>query len=307
MALQRLHPFFIVCLLTFFPVLFSCEDAEVSGGFQVGDQPSTNTDDDSTSDVDADTNLSADSDTDRFDPEADSPTDEDLLDTDGEEENAPTEGDDDPAEIETEQEEEAEEFPELEPEMPELEEEESEPTCAELGGSCTTGEWDRILSYPCDSGFYPSESSHGCESQWLWCCAPMETGCIAEGRLGDDARTDACCNGLTRISNRHPSNMGGCDDGPAGTFLCTDCGDGVCGLYENKCNCAEDCASAGECSSTGPGCPTTTCLNRDSFLFESECVEYIYNCDPNSSYCLQSQSSFPNYLCNMNTGRCELP
>ena len=184
-------------------------------------------------------------------------------------------------------------------------------TCEDLGGYCNMPQWDTSDAYPCDAAYQPTETSLGCEAQWQWCCAAIGTQtCVPEGRMGDNRDSvtgnDQCCEGLAQIDNRWRTNDGGCEDGPAGTFLCTDCGNGVCDLYENKCNCS-DCAQAGSCTPNGTDCPATTCRNRNSLLpwIESECIQLTYECNPESLYCLYTEHSYSNMICNMNTGNCE--
>ncbi|MEA1924632.1 MAG: hypothetical protein U9M95_02070 [Candidatus Altiarchaeota archaeon] len=50
-----------------------------------------------------------------------------------------------------------------------------------------------------------------------------------------------CCPGLTPISCDSPDVEGICHGDCVGAQFCTYCGDGVCGLGENKCNCPQDC------------------------------------------------------------------
>ena len=49
-----------------------------------------------------------------------------------------------------------------------------------------------------------------------------------------------CCPGLTAIGCSAPDAGGVCVE-CVGAMYCTYCGDGVCGLGENKCNCPVDC------------------------------------------------------------------
>ena len=67
------------------------------------------------------------------------------------------------------------------------------------------------------------------------------SNCLEEGE-GYAVVLDApeCCSGLTSIGCEKPDSEGNCQD-CVGTFYCTYCGNGICGLGENKCNCPEDC------------------------------------------------------------------
>jgi hypothetical protein len=62
--------------------------------------------------------------------------------------------------------------------------------------------------------------------------------CVAEGAMFDPKQLCSyCCAGLTR--------MNVCDGqgGPTSVFVCTACGDGICGLGEAYCNCPADCSA----------------------------------------------------------------
>jgi len=51
-----------------------------------------------------------------------------------------------------------------------------------------------------------------------------------------------CCAGLTGIGCDEPDQFGVCPTNPcADAMYCTYCGNGICGLGENKCNCPDDC------------------------------------------------------------------
>lgn len=67
--------------------------------------------------------------------------------------------------------------------------------------------------------------------------------CIGEGEKGSIMDGDVCCGILQKVSNSYPSD-GLCVAVTDGSFICTNCGDGGCGLAENKCNCPEDCAES---------------------------------------------------------------
>jgi len=66
--------------------------------------------------------------------------------------------------------------------------------------------------------------------------------CIPEGESGPVIPDGPeCCEGLTAISCDQPDQYGECSEPCSGAFYCTYCGNGICGLGENKCNCPEDC------------------------------------------------------------------
>ena len=75
--------------------------------------------------------------------------------------------------------------------------------------------------------------------------------CIEEGGRGYFGK-DECCSGLTSLLRwticDTPGDKRGCDENgcfpppPDGSFICTKCGDKICGLGENRCNCPKDCS-----------------------------------------------------------------
>jgi|GEM_PF-3590870 len=72
-------------------------------------------------------------------------------------------------------------------------------------------------------------------------CIPAGPSCIPEG--GSAAVVPGaleCCPGLTAIGCSAPDEFGVCQE-CVGAFYCTKCGNGICGLGENKCNCPQDC------------------------------------------------------------------
>ncbi|RJO66166.1 MAG: hypothetical protein C4523_13895 [Myxococcales bacterium] len=185
--------------------------------------------------------------------------------------------------------------------------------CIENGGYCTMVRWEQPQTYPCDATHHPSPASDGCNLFTEWCCAATDSSCVGEGRMGslvdESPDNDHCCDGLTNISTSNPPMSGGCEPAEEGIFLCTHCGDGRCDLYESRCNCNTDCASAGHCADNGGNCPATICRNRDSLFpwVDTECVEMKYDCDPSSHYCVGRELTYMNQQCNLNTGRCQEP
>ena len=79
--------------------------------------------------------------------------------------------------------------------------------------------------------------------------------CIPEGETGP-VIPDApeCCGDLVKISCDKPAEDGQCQ-GCDGAFVCARCGDGLCGLGENACNCPADCATVNDCKAEGESIP----------------------------------------------------
>ena len=77
--------------------------------------------------------------------------------------------------------------------------------------------------------------------------------CVAEGQTGATGGASTCCAGLTQLNQKNVNAQNACES-QDGTFVCTRCGaappgDGQCGLGENRCNCAADCAGSSSSSS----------------------------------------------------------
>ncbi|MDD4352307.1 MAG: S-layer homology domain-containing protein [Candidatus Gracilibacteria bacterium] len=82
-----------------------------------------------------------------------------------------------------------------------------------------------------------------------------------------------CCEGLVPIGPMEPLLDGNCPDEPiVGAAVCTACGDEVCGLGENKCNCPSDCvekepvADFDDVSSAHPNYEAIMALKEDGII-----------------------------------------
>ena len=103
----------------------------------------------------------------------------------------------------------------------------------------------------CPDGSYVSRVAPSCKF------APCPTtSCIKEGQSGSYAgQVSECCAGLSAITNQ--TVIGSSCSTVSGTiFVCAKCGDGVCGLGENKCNCPQDCKDTAA---------TTACTDSDGY------------------------------------------
>jgi hypothetical protein len=77
-------------------------------------------------------------------------------------------------------------------------------------------------------------------------CKPA--GCLGEGESFNATgkkpeELKECCEGLVKINKIHyePSAIPECKFPKCECYVCTRCGDGICGKGENFCNCSEDC------------------------------------------------------------------
>ncbi|MBN2067237.1 MAG: hypothetical protein JW744_02100, partial [Candidatus Diapherotrites archaeon] len=89
--------------------------------------------------------------------------------------------------------------------------------------------------YVCGNGVCETAGGEG-STNCARDCGPV--ACIEEG-IGGISGTDSCCEGLTD-SGVCGSLEGFCTCSD-GFFVCTQCGNGACGLGENACNCPQDC------------------------------------------------------------------
>ena len=87
----------------------------------------------------------------------------------------------------------------------------------------------------------PGETAASCPQD----CGKVST-CVPEGGspgVGGHGGSNGpqCCAGLTQIIEQAANGTGGCSWSPAGFDMCSNCGDGICGKYEDYCNCPQDC------------------------------------------------------------------
>lgn len=71
-----------------------------------------------------------------------------------------------------------------------------------------------------------------------------EKTCYGEGEgimglVTPDVPNLPCCTGLQQIDDSAPSGNNECVATEG--FICSNCGDGICGRVENRCNCPADC------------------------------------------------------------------
>ncbi len=127
--------------------------------------------------------------------------------------------------------------------------------CVNCGnGKCETNE-DKC-NCPKDCGNAAAGCGNGkCEpGENAANCGPdcPADSCVEEGneKLVVPEEAPDCCAGLTEIFD-FATIYTDCSSPSNGTMICAKCGDGICGLGENKCNCSKDCDIAADCASEG--------------------------------------------------------
>jgi len=75
----------------------------------------------------------------------------------------------------------------------------------------------------------------------------QNTNCVKEGEIFSENSNLLCCDPLDRVLNASIREDGQCifESGSAyqgnPNYVCVTCGNNICGLGENKCNCPADC------------------------------------------------------------------
>jgi hypothetical protein len=88
---------------------------------------------------------------------------------------------------------------------------------------------------PCGNGICePEFGENGCNCEDCEICIPEGGAAPVIPGIPD------CCDGLTAIGCDAPDELGFCQPCD-GAFYCAYCGNGICGLGENECNCPKDC------------------------------------------------------------------
>jgi len=131
----------------------------------------------------------------------------------------------------------------------------------------------------CIDGWWKSCGDGTCGEKENKCSCPRDCSvCIKEGEKSASTPFDPpCCYGLTSVNpGNAPQADGSCPtELPVGAKLCTNCGNGTCEPWENKCSCPRDCTA-------------TTCGNKR--------IDTDEECDPSAeSYAPQCG---PNGQCN---------
>lgn len=114
-------------------------------------------------------------------------------------------------------------------------------------GECQACVGASLCTYCGDARCGPGENVCNCPSDCTGACLGLG------GRFMDFETEGRCCEGLVPVDDCVPAGEGcACPDCPC--HICLPCGDGVCGPFENECNCPADCPVE-ECVGEGGSIP----------------------------------------------------
>ncbi len=120
----------------------------------------------------------------------------------------------------------------------------------------------------CPDGF--KMNSFPCTTAFQW-CQPIEN-CLREGDIKFGI-TDECCGELKLVGDGSYTPEAVCVSSQYG--ICLNCGNGICGVGENQCNCPEDCGDENRCSLTPEGGPCKAIIVKYYFdQEEGKCKEF---------------------------------
>ncbi len=102
-------------------------------------------------------------------------------------------------------------------------------------------------TYSNDCELKRANMKKACKSECPCSNEDSET-CKKEGEIGYLNEKPNCCIGLSAIANSSGTEENSCDNAAGicpsytgGSYICTKCGDGICGIGENPFNCPKDC------------------------------------------------------------------
>ena len=118
-------------------------------------------------------------------------------------------------------------------------------------------------------------------------CIP---GCLGEGMKINLTNNETCCSDLRSIFDNNVTGNNKCSESNS-TFICSNCGDGLCHPHENRCNCPDDCINecidSDEMDYNNSGSVKRGEIKvRDLCASDSEVVEYYceYNIIKNQTF-----------------------
>ncbi|MDD5026753.1 MAG: hypothetical protein PHH13_05285 [Candidatus Peribacteraceae bacterium] len=105
-------------------------------------------------------------------------------------------------------------------------------------GSCSVSIMEQHICIRCGNGEC-GKGENRCN-----CPEDCPSACIQDAQIGHmiPPPGEECCEGLTLIPNSRPGNGDLCVAPNDGSFICAQCGNGICNQSENRCNCPTDCA-----------------------------------------------------------------
>ncbi len=116
--------------------------------------------------------------------------------------------------------------------------------------------------------------------------------CLGEGKEFEDPNPEGkCCAPLTAVPVSTELGVPcvdefcwpdyDCQEPNCPCWICTQCGDGVCGVGENRCNCNIDCEKPFPCKDVGGYCtPEPVCPDGTPGIYPADCGPEMFCCPP---------------------------
>ena|GEM_PF-2105252 len=126
----------------------------------------------------------------------------------------------------------------------------------------------------------------GCQGSGCQNC--NQGNCIGEGQsVAVYPGAPPCCAGMTLIGCSTPLSSGGCSQ-CVGSSICAKCGNGVCGLGENHCNCPADCPTYLATGSVSYGAPQGSIITYTGTSSGISSLPLIvYTCEQRGGECCE--------------------
>jgi hypothetical protein len=167
----------------------------------------------------------------------------------------------------------------------------------------------------CDGNTYGNECEMQAAMQSMAAKGECAAPCVKEGDsfMGNSGSDNQCCAGLVAVweCQEMPANCGpdgnclgfSCSCPKCLCFVCTQCGNGDCGLGENKCSCPSDCLKPGECIDAsycddGDECTKDACSN--GLCVHEKIPGCVINCKQDVECGAGLYCQFPDGTCGAN-------